>query len=178
MSDVGDDRAFELTGIFAAGHFGHLLPSTILVTVMGIMIAINAVVAHEVGACFRQIPSHCGNQCGWFLCRANVCGLRMLRPLFSIIIYSSNHNRQCQRSQFVHVISLGMPAFAMYRVCRSYHLRHETKPVMVAIIGLLFNIVVNWLFIGQFDCPTFILPVAMATGVGMVDVGLHALVDP
>ncbi len=45
-------------------------------------------------------------------------------------------------SLFVHVISVGMPAFACYRALYGYTTSiNQTKPIMViAILGLLFNI--------------------------------------
>jgi MATE family multidrug resistance protein len=57
---------------------------------------------------------------------------------------------------FLHIISLGMPAFACYRALYGYTTSiNQTKPIMViAILGLLYNIVVNWLFIfGSFGFP-------------------------
>jgi MATE family multidrug resistance protein len=57
---------------------------------------------------------------------------------------------------FLHIISLGMPAFACYRALYGYTASiNQTKPIMViAICGLLYNIVVNWLFIfGSFGLP-------------------------
>eukprot|EP01032_Pedospumella_encystans_P036122 gene36122-40858_t len=57
---------------------------------------------------------------------------------------------------FVHIISLGLPPFAAYRALYGYSTSiNQTKPVMViAILGLLFNVVVNWLLIfGRFGLP-------------------------
>jgi MATE family multidrug resistance protein len=59
-------------------------------------------------------------------------------------------------SLFVHIISLGMPAYAAYRCLYGYSTSmNQTKPVMViAIGGLLFNVLVNWLLVfGHWGLP-------------------------
>lgn len=156
----------------AAVALGASLWSIILVSVMGIMIAINAVVAHEVGAsAYDKIP-HIMRQSMWMAFGVGLiaCGLLNVSTLvFDYLQLEPEVNAKA--SQFVHVISIGMPAFAMYRALYSYTTSlNETKPVMViAIIGLLFNIVVNWLLIyGQFGLPQLgSTGCAIATGVGM-----------
>lgn len=156
----------------AAVALGASLWSIILVTVMGIMIAINAVVAHEVGAsAFDKIP-HIMRQSMWMAFGVGLIACGLLNASTVVFDYLQLEPIvNAKASQFVHVISLGMPAFAMYRALYSYTTSlNETKPVMViAIIGLLFNIVVNWLFIyGQFGLPQLgSTGCAMATGVGM-----------
>ncbi|MCX7220740.1 MAG: MATE family efflux transporter, partial [Burkholderiales bacterium] len=64
-----------------------------------------------------------------------------------------------------------MPAFAMYRALYSYTASiNQTKPVMViALLGLGFNIIVNWLLIyGHWGLPQLgATGCAVATGVGM-----------
>ncbi len=156
----------------AAVALGASLWSIILVTVMGIMIAINAVVAHEVGAsAFDKIP-HIMRQSMWMAFGVGLIACGLLNASTVVFDYLQLEPIvNAKASQFVHVISLGMPAFAMYRALYSYTTSlNETKPVMViAIIGLFFNIVVNWLFIyGQFGLPQLgSTGCAMATGVGM-----------
>jgi MATE family multidrug resistance protein len=69
------------------------------------------------------------------------------------------------------VISLGMPAFACYRALYGYTTSiNQTKPVMViALFGLLFNIVVNWLLVfGNLGMPKLgAVGCAVATAAGM-----------
>jgi len=156
----------------AAVALGASLWSIILVTVMGIMIAINAVVAHEVGAsAFDKIP-HIMRQSMWMAFGVGLIACLLLN--LSTVVFNYLQLEpivQAKASEFVHVISIGMPAFAMYRALYSYTTSlNETKPVMViAIIGLLFNIVVNWLFIyGKFGLPQLgSTGCALATGMGM-----------
>jgi MATE family multidrug resistance protein len=78
---------------------------------------------------------------------------------------------QKKATEFVRVISIGMPAFAMYRALYSYTTSlNETKPIMIiAILGLVFNVIVNYLFIyGKFGLPQLgSTGSAMATGIAM-----------
>ncbi|MBC3882418.1 MATE family efflux transporter [Undibacterium sp. LX40W] len=156
----------------AAVALGASLWSIILVTVMGIMIAINAVVAHEVGAsAFDKIP-HIMRQSMWMAFGVGLIACLLLNLSTFVFNYLQLEPVvQAKASEFVHVISIGMPAFAMYRALYSYTTSlNQTKPVMViAIIGLLFNIIVNWLFIyGKFGLPQLgSTGCAWATGIGM-----------
>jgi MATE family multidrug resistance protein len=156
----------------AAVSLGASVWSIVLVTVMGVMMAINTVVAHEVGAGhFDRIP-HVVRQALWkglgvglLACLAT----NLATLLFDHIGLDSEINRRA--SMFVHVISLGMPAFACYRALYGYTTSiNQTKPVMViAIGGLLFNIVVNWLLVfGKLGMPKMgAVGCAVATAAGM-----------
>jgi MATE family multidrug resistance protein len=71
----------------------------------------------------------------------------------------------------LHIISAGMPAFACYRALYGYTTSiNQTKPIMViALCGLAYNIVMNWLFIfGEFGLPKLgALGCAVSTATGM-----------
>jgi MATE family multidrug resistance protein len=57
---------------------------------------------------------------------------------------------------FLHIISLGMPAFACYRALYGYTTSiNQTKPIMViALLGLAYNVVLNWILVfGKFGMP-------------------------
>jgi MATE family multidrug resistance protein len=134
----------------AAVSLGASVWSIVLVTVMGIMMAINTVVAHEVGAGRFDAIGHSVRQSLWkgvgvgiVACGAtNACALLFghlgLEPAVA-----------AQAALFTHVISIGMPAFACYRALYGYTASiNQTKPVMViAIGGLAFNVLVNWLLV-------------------------------
>jgi MATE family multidrug resistance protein len=141
----------------AAVSLGASVWSIILVTVMGIMMAVNSVVAHQVGAGqFDRVP-HTVRQALWKglgvgLVACLVTNLAAL--VFDHIGLGAAVNAKA--SMFVHVISLGMPAFACYRALYGYTASiNQTKPVMViAIGGLLFNVAVNWLLVfGNWGFP-------------------------
>jgi MATE family multidrug resistance protein len=156
----------------AAVSLGASVWSIVLVTVMGIMMAINTVVAHEVGAAnYARIP-HSVRQALWMglgvgLVACVAANLATL--LFDHIGLDQPVNDKA--SMFVHVISIGMPAFACYRALYGYTTSiNQTKPVMVvAIFGLVFNVIVNWLLVfGNLGMPKLGgVGCAVATGVGM-----------
>jgi MATE family multidrug resistance protein len=156
----------------AAVSLGTSVWSIILVTVMGIMMAMNTVVAHEIGAAqFGRIP-HVVRQALWKgLGVGLIAGLlaNLATLLFDHIGLDPAVNAKA--SMFVHVISIGMPAFACYRALYGYTASiNQTKPVMViAILGLLFNVFVNWLLVfGNWGMPKLGgVGCAVATGVGM-----------
>lgn len=156
----------------AAVSLGASVWSIILVTVMGVMMAINSVVAHEIGAAkFDSIP-HSVRQSLWKGVGVGLaaCALVNLATLlFDHIGLEPAVNANA--SMFLHVISLGMPAFACYRSLYGYTTSiNETKPVMViAILGLLFNIFVNWLLVyGNWGMPKLgAVGCAVGTAIGM-----------
>lgn len=156
----------------AAVSLGTSVWSIVLVTVMGTMMAINTVVAHEMGgARFDKIP-HSVRQSLWkglfvglVACAfANLCTL-----LFDHIGLESDVAARAKT--FLHVISVGMPAFACYRALYGYTTSiNQTKPIMViAILGLVYNVVVNWLLVfGNFGFPRLgAIGCAVSTASGM-----------
>ncbi|CAN5892236.1 proton-coupled multidrug efflux MATE transporter PmpM [soil metagenome] len=156
----------------AAVALGASLWTIVLVTVMGIIIAVNAVVAHEVGAAsFERIP-HIMRQSMWMALGVGLLGCLILNLSTLVFDYLQlDPGVHIKAAQFVHVISLGMPAFAMYRALYGYTTSlNQTKPVMViALGGLGFNIVVNWLLIyGYWGLPQLgATGCAVATGAGL-----------
>lgn len=156
----------------AAVSLGASVWSIILVTVMGVMMAINTVVAHEIGAArYDRIP-HSVRQSMWKGLGVGLiaCVAANLATLvFDHIGLDPEVNADA--SMFVHVISLGLPAFACYRALYGYTTSiNQTKPVMViAIGGLLFNVFVNWLLIyGNWGFPQLGgVGCAVATAIGM-----------
>jgi MATE family multidrug resistance protein len=156
----------------AAVSLGASVWSIVLVTVMGIMMAINTVVAHEMGAANFHLIPHSVRQALWKGLGVGLvaCAAANLATLlFDHIGLAQTVNDKA--SMFVHVISLGMPAFACYRALYGYTTSiNQTKPVMViAIGGLLFNVFVNWLLVfGNLGMPKLGgVGCAVATGVGM-----------
>ncbi len=156
----------------AAVSLGASVWVTVLFTVMGVMMAINSLVAHEVGAARHNRIPHVVRQSLW---KGLVVGLaafacaNLATLVFDHIGLDADVSERA--STFVHIISLGFPAFACYRALYGYttSLNH-TKPVMViAIAGLLFNVFVNWLLIyGNWGMPRLGgVGCAVATSIGM-----------
>ncbi|MFA9217242.1 MAG: MATE family efflux transporter [Sphingomonadaceae bacterium] len=156
----------------AAVSLGASIWSIILVTVSGTMMAINSVVAHDVGAAeYGRIP-HAVRQSLWKALGVGVIAalLANLATLLFDHLYLTPHVL-AQAKLFVHVISIGLPPFAAYRALYGYSTSiNQTMPVMViAILGLVFNVLVNWLLIfGQFGLPALGgVGCAVATGLCM-----------
>lgn len=156
----------------AAVSLGASVWSIVLVTVMGIMMSINTVVAHEIGGGrYDKIP-HTVRQALWkgagiglIACLAtNLCTL-----LFDHI--GLDQHVADRAALFLHVTSLGMPAFACYRALYGYTTSiNETKPIMIiAIMGLLFVVASNWLLVfGNWGFPQMgAVGCAVSTAAGM-----------
>lgn len=156
----------------AAVSLGASVWSIVLVTVMGTMMAINTVVAHEIGAARHDKIPHSVRSSLWkgaivgiVACLlANLCTL-----LFDHI--GLEQDVADRAATFLHVISAGMPAFACYRALYGYTTSiNQTKPVMmIAIGGLVFNIILNYLLVfGHFGLPKLgAVGCAVSTATGM-----------
>ena len=156
----------------AAVSLGASVWSIVLVTVMGIMMAINTVVAHEMGAGNYHLIPHSVRQSLWKGLGVGLLGCaaaNLATLLFDHI--GLDQAVSDKASMFLHVISLGMPPFACYRALYGYTTSiNQTKPVMIiAIGGLLFNVAVNWLLVfGNLGMPKMgAVGCAVATASGM-----------
>lgn len=156
----------------AAVSLGTSLWTIVLVTVMGIMMAVNTVVAHEVGAAAHQRVPHLIRQSLWMGLGVGLLGMLLLNGATLVFGYLQLEPGVHEKaSRFVHVISIGMPAFAMYRALYGYTTSlNQTKPVMlIALGGLAFNTLINWLLIyGHWGLPQLgASGCAVATGTGL-----------
>jgi MATE family multidrug resistance protein len=141
----------------AAVSLGTSVWSIVLVTVMGIMMAINSVVAHEMGAARFDKIAHSVRESLWMGLGVGLAGCVLVNLCTLLFDHIGLAPAVAARaSMFLHVISLGMPAFGCYRALYGYTTSiNETKPIMViAVLGLLYNIVLNSLLVfGQFGLP-------------------------
>ena len=141
----------------AAVSLGASIWSIVLVTVTGIMMAINSVVAHEVGAAQLGRLPHIVRQAMWKALGVGLAGCllaNLATLVFDYLYLAPVVNAKA--SLFVHLISSGMPAFAAYRALYGYSTSiNQTKPVMVIALGaLLLNVLINWLLIyGHWGLP-------------------------
>ncbi|MDC8757449.1 MATE family efflux transporter [Janthinobacterium fluminis] len=156
----------------AAVSLGASIWSIILVSVLGIMMAINSIVAHEFGAERLARVPHIVRQSLWkgFAVGLAGCALANLATVvFDHLYLSAAVNAKA--SLFVHIISTGLPAFAAYRALYGYSTSiNQTKPVMVIALGALaLNVLVNWLLIyGHWGLPEMGgVGCAVATSVSM-----------
>jgi MATE family multidrug resistance protein len=156
----------------AAVSLGASVWSIVLVTVMGVMMAINTVVAHEMGAGRTDQIPHSVRAALW---KGLIVGLAggLVANLCTLLFDHIGLDAHVadRASLFLHVISLGMPAFACYRALYGYTTSlNETRPVMViALGGLAFNVLVNWLLVfGNLGFPQMgAIGCAVATATGM-----------
>ncbi|MYM32662.1 MATE family efflux transporter [Duganella sp. CY15W] len=150
---TGHTSADEL----AAVSLGASVWAIVLVTVTGVMMAVNSIVAHDVGAGALVKVPHTVRQSLWMGLGVGVVAalLANLATLVFDHLYLTPHVQR-QAALFVHIISIGLPPFAAYRALYGYSTSiNQTKPVMViALLGLLFNVFVNWLLVfGHWGLP-------------------------
>ncbi len=155
----------------AATSNGASLWVIVMVTIVGIMMAINSTVAHEVGSGnLTQVP-HIVRQALWKGLGVGLLGCAVLNAGTLLFDHLSLEPIVASKAAaFVHIVSIGMPAFAMFRALYGYSASlNQTKPIMVISLGaLLFNIIVNWIFVfGNLGMPQLgNVGCAWATGIG------------
>ncbi len=156
----------------AAVSLGTSVWSIVLVTVMGTMMAINTVVAHEIGAArYDQIP-HSVRQSLWKGLLVGLAAMLFANLCTLLFDHVGLDRRVADRAaMYLHVVSLGMPAFACFRALYGYSTSiNQTKPIMwIAILGFLFNVFGNWLLVyGNWGFPRLgAVGCAVATAAGL-----------
>jgi len=143
---AGHASAQDLAGV----SLGVSIWNMLMLTLMGVVMAINPIVAHHVGAGeFTQIPAVV-RQALW---QAFGVGLiaAVLANLSALLFDQMALEPKVHdlAIDFVRVTSLALPLFACYRVLYGYSTSiNQTKPLMViALLSLLLNIGVNWLLV-------------------------------
>jgi MATE family multidrug resistance protein len=122
----------------------------LMLTLIGVVMAINPVVSHLVGAGKLDEVPHIVRQALWKALGLGLiaCLLANLAALLfdHMILEPRVHDLA---KDFVWITSLALPLFACYRVLYGYSTSlSQTKPLMViALWSLLLNIVVNWLLV-------------------------------
>ena len=143
---AGHASAQDLAGV----GLGVSIWNIIVITLIGVMMSVNPVVAHHVGAREFDLVPHVVRQALWkalgvgslafLLANAStlVFDLLALEPLVDNVARN-----------FVHITSFALPAFTCYRVLYGYSASlNQTKPIMAIALGaLVLNIVVNWLLV-------------------------------
>ncbi len=141
----------------AAVSLGAAIWSIVLVTVSGVMMAINTLVAHEIGAARHDQVPHIVRQSLWkgLLVGLVACLLTNMAALvFDHLMLEANVAAKAKL--FVHIISCALPPFAAYRALYGYSTSiNQTKPVMlIALAALGLNILINYLLIyGHWGMP-------------------------
>jgi len=150
---AGHASAQDLAGV----SLGVSIWNMMIITVMGLMMAINPVVAHQVGAGNTQEIPHVVRQALW-----NALGIGLLASACAIAAAHLFEHMALEpyvrdlAVNFVYITSAVMPFFACYRALYGYSTSiNQTKPLMViALLSLVLNIVVNSLLVfGLFGLP-------------------------
>jgi MATE family multidrug resistance protein len=150
---AGHASAQDLAGV----SLGVSIWNMMIITIMGVMMAINPIVAHQMGAGDTSAVPHVVRQGLW-----NALGLGLLMAgcanwaaqLFSHMALDP-YVRDLATS-FVQITSVGLPFFASYRLLYGYSTSiNQTKPLMViALVSLVLNIIVNSVLVfGLFGLP-------------------------
>ena len=146
VSMAGHASAQDLAGV----ALGSSVWMIVVVTLMGIMMSVNPTVAHYVGAGQNERVGHVVRQALWkglgvgaaACVLANVASLVFDHMELEPAVYSI-------AVRFVQITSVGLPAFACYRVLYGYSASlNETKPIMViSLLTLALNCLLNWVLI-------------------------------
>jgi MATE family multidrug resistance protein len=153
VSMAGHASAQDLAGV----ALGSSIWMIVVVTLMGIMMSVNPTVAHYVGAGqFDRVP-HVVRQALWKGLGVGVVALVLSN--LAALVFDHMDLEPVVRDiavQFVQITSIGLPAFACYRVLYGYSASlNQTKPIMaISIAALLLNVLLNWLLIfGNWGLP-------------------------
>jgi MATE family multidrug resistance protein len=153
VSMAGHASAQDLAGV----ALGSSIWMIVVVTLMGIMMSVNPTVAHYVGAGqFDRVP-HVVRQALWK--GLGVGAVAFVLANLSALIFDHMDLEPAVHDiavRFVQITSLGLPAFACYRVLYGYSASlNQTKPIMgISIAALLLNVWMNWLLIfGNWGFP-------------------------
>ena len=149
----GHASAQDLAGV----SLGASIWIIVVVTLMGVMMAVNPLVAHHVGAKeFDKVP-HLVRQALWMALAVGVVSM-VLANLSAVIFDYMTLEPAVRRiaQQFIYITSVALPAFAAYRVLYGYSASlNQTKPMMVISLGALaLNVLLNWLLVfGKWGFP-------------------------
>jgi MATE family multidrug resistance protein len=143
---AGHASAQDLAGV----SLGVSIWNMVIITLMGIMMSVNPIVAHHVGANELHRVPHVVRQALWKA--LGVGSIAMVLAMLSARVFDYLALEPAVRTlakEFVFITSLAIPAFACYRVLYGYSASlNQTKPLMVTALGaLLLNILVNWLLV-------------------------------
>ena len=143
---AGHASAQDLAGVSLGVSIWHI----VIVTLMGLLMAVNPIVAQHMGAGQPQRIPHVVRQGLWNAVGAGV--LAMVVANAAALVFEVMDIEPAVRTlarDFVFVISFGLPAFCCYRVLYGYSASvNQTKPLMViALAALALNIALNWLLV-------------------------------
>ena len=135
---AGHASAQDLAGVSLGASIFHITTTPVI----GVMMAINPIVAHMVGAGdHAQIP-HAVRQALWKALAVGLVAVALMNLAALVFNHLALEPSVRELAQgFVRITSLGLPAYAGYRVLYGYSASlNQTKPMMViAVTALLLN---------------------------------------
>ena len=144
-------------GDLAAVSVGSSIWVTLIVTLMGYLLATSPLVAHKLGAGETATIPGLTQQALAQALILSLFALGITRLIAPVFVHLGLEPEIAQKAgDFLRAVSFGLPAFACYRVLYSYSAAlHQTKPMMVmSVLCLLLNIPTNWILIyGHFGFP-------------------------
>lgn len=142
----------------AAVALGNSAFSIVLITWLGVMTALNPMIAHLFGAGKKREVGEIGRQGLWFGLLMGVVGmlllLALIKPLTAFLTLSENIKSML--AQYLAFTAFAMPAAMLHRALHAYASSlNRPKPIMwVSWAALLLNIPLNYLFVyGKFGMP-------------------------
>jgi len=144
-------------GDLAAVSVGSSIWITLIVTMLGYLLATSPLVAQKIGARDTSTISALTQQAlVQALIVAAIASIvaRLVAPIFLHLGLEPEIAKKA--ADFLKAVSIGLPAFACYRVLYNYSAAlNHTKPMMViSVFCLLLNIPANWILIyGHFGFP-------------------------
>ena len=143
---AGHASAQDLAGV----SLGVSVWNMLMITLMGLVMSVNPMVAHQVGAGDLGGVPHIVRQALWKALGVGLIALLLAHvttELFDHMLLEP-YVRDLAKG-FVQITSLALPLFALYRVLYGYSTSiNQTKPLMViALLSLLLNIGVNSLLV-------------------------------
>ena len=143
---AGHVSAQDLAGI----ALGSSVWMIVFVTLMGVMMAVNPVIAHHVGAQeWKHIPPVV-RQALWKGVGVGFIALLLINiSVYTFEGMGLEPRVQEVATQFIRITSWSLPVFACYRVLYGYSTSlNQTQPIMViAVLALALNVLFNWILV-------------------------------
>ncbi len=150
---TGHYSAADLAGV----SLGVSIWNMVIISIMGLMMAVNPMVSHHVGAQEFHAVGHVVRQALWKALGVGVVAMAAANAA-ALVFHTMDITPDIRdlAIRFVHISSFALPAFACYRVLYGYSASiNQTKPLMVIALGALgLNVLINWLLIyGRWGFP-------------------------
>ena len=143
---AGHASAQDLAGVSLGVSIWHI----VIVTLMGVFMAVSPIVSQHVGAGELAHVPRVVRQALWKAVGVGLLALLVANAAAQVFgVLDIEPRVRMLARDFVFVISFALPAFCCYRVLYGYSASvNQTKPMMViALLALALNVVVNWLLV-------------------------------